>query len=63
MVAADYPDLTIIAQNEAHANISLKKPGEVIGMKLLEAYPDTSKEYARTGKSQLVESAAKVLGH
>ena len=53
---ADDPDCTIIEENEAHADMAFVKREEVIGKKLLEAFPDTSEKFKRTGKSDLVES-------
>jgi len=50
------PDCTIIGQNQAHADMAMVKREDVIGKKLLDAFPDTSEHYKKTGKSLLVES-------
>ena len=57
---ADDPDCTIIEQNEAHAKMAFVNRKDVIGKKLLDAFPDTSEKYKKTGKSDLVESIRKV---
>lgn len=60
-MAADYPDLTIIEQNEAHEKLSMKSRENVVGKKLLDAYPDTSAQYKKTGKSELAESIQRAI--
>ena len=57
---ANDPDCTIIEQNQAHADMAMVKRGEVIGKKLLDAFPDSSEYFKKTGKSHLLESLRKV---
>ncbi|HSH55571.1 MAG TPA: PAS domain-containing protein, partial [Candidatus Limnocylindrales bacterium] len=52
----DDPNFTIVAESNAHASITMVKPGEVIGKPLFEVFPDTSSKYQETGISDLVES-------
>lgn len=54
------PDCTILEENEAHAAIGMVNREDVIGRKLLDAFPDTSEKYKKTGKSDLIESIRKV---
>ena len=54
------PDCTILEENEAHAAIGMVNREDVIGKKLLDAFPDTSEKFKKTGKSDLVESIRKV---
>jgi PAS domain S-box-containing protein len=60
-MAADYPDLTIIAQNAAHEKISMSSKKDTIGRKLFDVFPDTSDEYKRTGRSALTESMQRAI--
>lgn len=59
--AADDPKFTIVEQNDAHARVSLVNHEDVLGKPLLEAYPDNSDEYKKTGKSELIESIRLVI--
>ncbi len=59
--AADHPDLTILAQNDAHVAIALQPREKTIGKKLLDAFPDTSDTFKKTGKSELVDSIYRVI--
>lgn len=59
--AASDPDFTIVEQSLAHANVALVKRENVIGKPLLTAFPDTSDEFRKTGKSQLIESLRRVM--
>ncbi len=52
--------LTIVDQNEAHAKLTHTKRSTVIGQPLLEAFPDTSLRYIKTGYSELAEAVRKV---
>lgn len=61
VVAADDPDFTILEQNQAHADVSLVRREDVLGKPVLEAFPDTSEEYRKTGVSQLIESFRRVI--
>ncbi|MBC7546606.1 PAS domain-containing protein [Candidatus Saccharibacteria bacterium] len=54
--AADDPTFTILAQNDRHAATTLNGAPKKIGSPLMEAYPDTSEQYLKTGVSTLVES-------
>jgi PAS domain S-box-containing protein len=62
--AADDPDFTIIQENEAHAKVAMVKRADTIGKPLLEAFPDTSDAYKKSGKSALLDSIrrAKEMG-
>src|SRR4051812_41509337 len=40
--ATDDPDFTVLAQSDAHAKMTLVKPGQVIGKTAGEAYPSNS---------------------
>lgn len=55
------PDHTIIEENEAHAKMAMVRRNDVIGKKLLDAFPDTSEQYIKTGKSELIESIRRVI--
>lgn len=57
----DYPTLTILEENPAHERVAMTKRDDVIGRPFLEVYPDTSEEFARTGKSVVVESIKTVI--
>lgn len=57
---ASDPDCTILEENEAHAAIAMVNREDVIGKKLLDAFPDTSEHFKKTGKSELVESIRRV---
>lgn len=61
VVAADDPDFTILAENEAHAKAVYVKPDDVIGLPVLVAFPDTSEVYINEGTSELLESFRKVI--
>ena len=62
VLRADDPHFTLIAENEAHARlISSAELVYSIGKPVLEAYPDTSEEFLRTGKSAIIESMRKVV--
>lgn len=58
--AAD-EDFTIIEENNAHAKIAMVSRDNVLGKPLLEAFPDTSEEYVKTGRSILIESIQSVI--
>lgn len=51
----------IIDENVAHESVALTRREEVIGRPFLEVFPDTSKEYKRTGKSAPIESIKKIV--
>jgi PAS domain S-box-containing protein len=55
------PEFTILEENEAHARIAMRQRDQVIGRPLLEAFPDTSEAYVKTGVSELLESIRKVI--
>jgi len=55
------PTFTILEENEAHASIAMSKRSEAIGKPLLDVFPDNSKSYKETGKSDLIESLRKVI--
>lgn len=57
----DDPTFTVIGENDAHAKIAMVKRENVIGKPVLEAFPDTSEEYVKHGKSRLLESFRKVI--
>ena len=59
--AADDPKFTIIEENEAHAKVAMVDRGQTIGRPVLEAFPDTSEQYKKKGKSELIESIRKVI--
>ena len=58
---ADDPEFTVIDENETHARLAMVKRNDVIGKPVLEAFPDTSEEYQKTGESQLIASFRKVI--
>ncbi len=58
---ADDPLFTVIEENEAHAEMAMVERKDVIGKPVLEAFPDTSEEYVKYGKSRLIESFRKVI--
>jgi PAS domain S-box-containing protein len=55
------PPYRIIEQNEAHENVALTKREKVIGRPFLEAFPDRSEEFKKTGKSAPIESIKKIV--
>jgi PAS domain S-box-containing protein len=55
------PVFTVLEENDAHASIAMVTREQVIGRPLLEAFPDTSDEYVKTGTSQLLESIRKTI--
>lgn len=57
----DDPHFTIIDENQAHADMAMVERSAVVGKPVLEAFPDTSKDYLETGKSRLLESIRKVI--
>lgn len=61
VIDIDYPTLTILEQNDAHVSIALKGGDDVVGKPFLEAFPDTSEKYLRTGTSDVVESIHRVI--
>src|SRR5690349_19302361 len=59
---ANDPEFTVLEENEAHAKMAMVPDmDKVIGRPVLEAFPDTSEEYVKTGKSRLLESFRKVI--
>lgn len=50
------PPYRIIAQNKLHEKVALVKRKDILGKGFLEAFPDTSPEYKKTGKSAVIES-------
>ncbi|HSH17898.1 MAG TPA: ATP-binding protein [Candidatus Saccharimonadales bacterium] len=60
-VLPDDPTFTIVAETEEHEQVALVKPGEIIGKPFFEAFPDTSKEYKKTGVSAIAESFRNVI--
>lgn len=59
--AIDDPVFTILEENNAHARIAMVEREHVIGRPLLDAFPDTSSLYRKTGKSELIESLRRVI--
>ena len=55
------PEFTVMDENESHASIAMVDRNKVIGMPLLEAFPDTSEDYTSKGESKLIESIRKVI--
>lgn len=51
----------IIDENAVHEAIALTKREEIIGRPFLEAFPDSSDSYKRTGKSAPIESIKKIV--
>lgn len=51
----------IINENTQHEKVALKKRQEIIGKPFLEAFPDTSDEFKRTGKSAPIESIKRIV--
>lgn len=58
---ANDPDFTILAENKAHKTVAMTTHKSVLGMPVLEAFPDTSPKYKKTGVSDLIESLRKVM--
>lgn len=62
VMLADDPAFTIVAENDAHARlINSEELTYSIGKPFLEAYPDTSEEYKKTGKNEVIESIRRVI--
>ncbi len=57
----DDPNFTIVAESDAHAEIGMVNRDDIIGKPLMEVFPDTSEQYTKTGKSQLIESLRKTI--
>lgn len=62
VMRVDDPDFTIIAENEAHAHL-IRTDGSIssVGKPFLEAYPDTSEEFKKTGRNTVIESIRSVI--
>lgn len=60
VVSPDDPDFTIVDENLAHAQVAGADRRSSIGKPLLEAFPDTSEKFKKTGVSDLVESFRRV---
>lgn len=58
---ADDPNFTILAENQAHAQIADVSRKDIIGRPLLEAFPDTSERFLKNGESELLESIRRVI--
>ena len=58
---ANDPEFTIIEENEAHAHVAMVEREKVIGKSLLDAFPDTSEDYVKSGHSALIESIRRVI--
>jgi PAS domain S-box-containing protein len=56
----DDPKFTIIAQNKAHHQ-NAYYGREVVGLPILEAYPDISESFKKTGRSDIVQSFRTVI--
>lgn len=61
LIAADDPDFTILAENQAHADVAMLPLNQVIGKAFLEAYPDSSSKFETTGVSDVIESLRNVV--
>lgn len=59
--AANDPDFTVVAQNDVHEKASLSKRADVLNRPLLEAFPDSSDKFKKTGVSDVVESIRRVI--
>ena len=46
----DDPHFTIIDENQAHADMAMVERSAVVGKPVLEAFPDTSKDYRKPGR-------------
>lgn len=57
----DDPDFTLIAENKAHQEMAMVRPGEIIGKPFFEAFPDTTEKFKNTGVSDLAESIRNVI--
>ena len=57
----DDPHFTILEENEAHAHIAMVDREATIGKPVLEAFPDTSEDYVKHGRSELLESIRRVI--
>lgn len=61
VVDTDDPAFTIVAENQAHADVAMMPLNQAVGKPFLEAYPDTSATYRKTGVSGVIESFRKVI--
>lgn len=57
----DDPDFTIVAENDAHIEVAMVQPGQVIGKPFLEAFPDTSEDFKATGENAVIRSFRNVI--
>jgi PAS domain S-box-containing protein len=55
------PVFTIVAENEAHAQVALGTIANSVGKPTFDVYPDNSEKYKKTGVSDLLESFRKVI--
>ena len=51
----------IINENAQHEKVAFKKREDVIGKPFLEAFPDNSDQFKRTGKSAPIESIKRIV--
>ncbi len=51
----------ILDENDAHELVALTKKEDIIGKPFLEAFPDLSEEFKKTGKSAPIESIKKII--
>ncbi|MES2876003.1 MAG: PAS domain-containing protein [Patescibacteria group bacterium] len=55
------PPYRILDQNAAHEKVAMTKRKDIIGRPFLEAFPDTSGAFKRTGKSAPIESIKRIV--
>lgn len=61
LIAGDDPDFTILAENQAHADVAMLPLNQVVGKPFLTAYPDSSPKFKATGVSDVIESLRRVV--
>lgn len=61
VMAANDPVFTIVAENQAHADIALADPATSVGKPVFDVFPDNSEKYRTTGESDLLNSFRKVI--
>lgn len=59
--AVDDPAFTVLEENNAHERMANSARSKIVGKSMFEAFPSTSKQYAKTGVNRVVESLRKVI--
>jgi PAS domain S-box-containing protein len=58
---ADDPDFTFVAASDSHLAMTMNKRENIIGKRFFDVFPDISKDFKKTGKSQIAELLRQVV--